>query len=242
MEEEGLATVLISLIKEHSQTMQPPRALWVPFELGRPLGLPNDPGFQHQVLAAAFDLLKAPQGPVLADFPHDAPDANGGQPGAWACPVDLGQGADDLSQAGRQKQAVLAEISQLATWYGMSLKQSGRTTFGASGMEPHAIGEFLCGFLEGDQPGNPREDMELPWVVKLASEDLKAYYLEAALAKPAAAPPGSAELNDWFWGRTAAGRLYLKLKEIFMQSRDETTQILGRVLMVPVSQAHRGNR
>jgi hypothetical protein len=42
--------------------------LWVPFELGRPLGLPDDPALQTRVLVAALKLLEAEKGPVLEDF------------------------------------------------------------------------------------------------------------------------------------------------------------------------------
>ena len=42
-EEEGLPTTQISLIRLHTEITKPPRALWVSFELGRPLGVPGDP-------------------------------------------------------------------------------------------------------------------------------------------------------------------------------------------------------
>ena len=52
LESEGLATASISLIRLHTEKIRPPRALWVPFELGRPLGVPDDPAFQTRVLRA----------------------------------------------------------------------------------------------------------------------------------------------------------------------------------------------
>ena len=75
LEREGLATTQISLVREHTAVMKPPRALWVPFELGRPLGEPGDAAFQRRVLMAALDLLDAAPDPVLVDFPDDAPSA-----------------------------------------------------------------------------------------------------------------------------------------------------------------------
>lgn len=72
LEEEGIPTTQISLIREHTVFIRPPRALWVPFELGRPLGRPGDPDFQLDVLRAAFTLLESPTGPVLRDFPTEA--------------------------------------------------------------------------------------------------------------------------------------------------------------------------
>ncbi|MBX7201296.1 MAG: hypothetical protein K1X51_18160, partial [Rhodospirillaceae bacterium] len=80
----------ISLIREHSAALQPPRALWVPFMLGRPLGVPNDPVFQQRVLRAALGLLEREQGPVLEDFPEDAPFEDlGDEPEGLNCPVSF---------------------------------------------------------------------------------------------------------------------------------------------------------
>ncbi len=56
-EEEGVPTTQISLVRLHTERINPPRALWVPFELGRPLGIPDDPTFQKRVLLAALKLL-----------------------------------------------------------------------------------------------------------------------------------------------------------------------------------------
>jgi hypothetical protein len=82
LEEEGIATVAISLIRPQTENTKPPRALWVPFELGRPFGPPNDPAFQKRVILAALRLLERADGPVIIDdFPDDDPR---GQPDpAW---------------------------------------------------------------------------------------------------------------------------------------------------------------
>lgn len=68
LEEEGLATTQISLIREHTVRIRPPRALWVPFPLGRPMGEPGDTAGQIRVLTAALRLFEADQGPVLVDW------------------------------------------------------------------------------------------------------------------------------------------------------------------------------
>ena len=71
LEEAGLPTTAVVLIKEHAQRVKPPRALFVPFPFGFAFGNPDDPPFQHKVLAAALDLFDAPSVPVLAEFPED---------------------------------------------------------------------------------------------------------------------------------------------------------------------------
>ncbi len=79
LEDKGIPTTQISLIREHTEKIHPPRALWVPFELGRPLGAPEDPVFQRRVLLAALNLLNAVKGPVLEDFPDEAPEVTTGE-------------------------------------------------------------------------------------------------------------------------------------------------------------------
>ena len=76
LEEEGISTTHISLIREHTERIKPPRALWVPFELGRPLGVPGDAAWQTRVLRAVLELLEASSAPVLVDFPDEAPVAS----------------------------------------------------------------------------------------------------------------------------------------------------------------------
>ena len=77
LEEHGLATVTLSLVRVQAQAVVPPRCLHLNFPLGRPFGKPSDPEFQLRVLRAAFALLDRPSGPVLEDFP-DAIEMAGG--------------------------------------------------------------------------------------------------------------------------------------------------------------------
>jgi hypothetical protein len=57
IERNNIATVSISLLKEVTSIIQPPRSLFVPFKLGYPLGLPNDTNLQHKVVASALEML-----------------------------------------------------------------------------------------------------------------------------------------------------------------------------------------
>src|SRR5438445_13015349 len=70
-EEHGLVTTSISLVREHTEKVKPPRALFVPFPFGHPLGEANDPELQTRVMRAALALLDEPAGPVVADFAED---------------------------------------------------------------------------------------------------------------------------------------------------------------------------
>ncbi|MBU4276785.1 MAG: hypothetical protein KMY53_01470 [Desulfarculus sp.] len=237
LEREGLATTQISLIREHSEKIKPPRALWVPFELGRPLGVPNDPAFQKRVLLAALNLLEAPSGPVLVDFPEEAPVSTT-QAGPLACPISLPRKQTDLDSREGLRQAFLQEVIQMAVWHREAEKKRGRTTYGASGLDPQEAARLLAGFLVGELPANPMNNLSLASLVKLASEDIKALYMEAITTLPGGLTD-SASLTDWFFGQCVAGQVFLRLREVMSQSPDKETRLVGSRLLIPVSQASR---
>ncbi len=70
LERHGIATTCIVLLREVARAVRPPRALWVPFRHGYPLGEPNNPALQKRVMNAALSLLEIPdpKPPVLIDY------------------------------------------------------------------------------------------------------------------------------------------------------------------------------
>ena len=68
IEYAGMTTVSISMLREITEKIEPPRALFVPFPLGYPLGEPHNPELQKRVMRAAFALLSRTDVPVLEDF------------------------------------------------------------------------------------------------------------------------------------------------------------------------------
>ena len=107
-------TALISLVREHSERVRPPRALWVPFDFGRTLGIPGDAAFQRRVVLAVLALLDAAEGPVLVDYPEEAPLAD--TPTGWTCPVSLKSPADTDDRSALLR-ALEEELAELAPWY-----------------------------------------------------------------------------------------------------------------------------
>jgi len=65
IERHGISTVSISLLNEVTSVIRPPRALFVPYKLGFPLGEPNNPKLQHRVIAEALELLHENDPPIL---------------------------------------------------------------------------------------------------------------------------------------------------------------------------------
>ena len=218
LEREGIPTVGISLVREHTETIRPPRALWVTFELGRPLGIPDDPYFQRRVLHAAARLLERTDGPLIADYPEhvtEEVDLTG-----WACPISL---------APRPTDTLEAEIDRLAVWYDRAVAAYGRTTVGVSGLDMPAAGTLVTMALAGSLPAAQP--------LKQAIDDLKAYYLEAASAFP---DPGSSRTRRaWLWDETILAKSLLALQPKLAASADTQHRILGNLTMIPATEKHR---
>ena len=68
IERSGITTVSISLLREVTSVIKPPRALFVPFPMGYPLGEPNNAPLQHRIIAAALGLLERDDVPVLDEL------------------------------------------------------------------------------------------------------------------------------------------------------------------------------
>ena len=72
IEKCGIPTVCLSLLREVSEKVLPPRTLFVPFPMGSPLGEPGNPDLQNRIIRAALDLLNNSEKlPLLADFEGD---------------------------------------------------------------------------------------------------------------------------------------------------------------------------
>ena len=237
-EREGVASTSISLLREHTEAIRPPRALWATFELGRPFGAPNRPGLQKRILKAALALLEEEAGPVLFDFPEEATPVSGDNPEAaldgLACPVDFGAGREEgLAAAFRR------EAAQLGDWYRMAKERVGRTTFGLSGFSPEELVQFLIEASEGELPEQKAGEQDRSLIIRMAVDDLKAYYQEAAMAKPGAEAMSGMDLLDWFWGATSAAQVLMNIQKVCRAVGDERLDFLARALLVPRSQAHR---
>lgn len=227
IEREGVPTAQISLIREQTAAIKPSRALWVPFMLGRPFGAPGEPEFQRRVLLHLLSLFERTSGPVLEDFPEEAPDSISDDSG-FACPVNFASAAvapGDLAGALRN------EISQLAPWYDLARKRRGRTTVGVFGANVDDAVNHVITYL-GDAPAPPVVGgMSAGLAVKRACDDIKAYYFEAAAAQPGNL--AAKAIDQWFWNDTAAARAFLAIREFCKRSNDESLKPLVKLSLIP---------
>jgi len=215
LEAQGIATTSISMVREHTEKVKPPRALFVPFPFGHALGRPNDPALQHRVLRAALDLLTEPAGPVLRDFPDDAePGDQPAAPAQASVVIAAAQVPDDPAM----------ETTQMRQYHEQWLaRNGGRTAFGLTGIPAtrfRGVVRFLQGFADGEEVDMPErpQDVPLPGFIRWCADDLKALYLEGYMAmKPAA---GGDEIARWFWGETATGQLLRRVGQRLDASDD----------------------
>jgi len=232
-EEEGIATTQISLVREHTEAIRPPRALWVPFLMGRPLGVPDDTGFQRRVLLASLRLLEAQSGPLLVDYAEEAPAVPVGEAAGFACPVSFSPVVSDEGLSG----ALQREVAELAPWHELAKNKSGRTTATLSGLAPREAAKFIAGFIVDPAISSYRQDLAVALALRLATQDLKAYYLEAVAAQPGA--HAALDARTWFWHDTAAGKAFLQLRDACLSCADETVRSFGARSLVPLAIAPR---
>jgi hypothetical protein len=240
IEEEGVPTACISLIRLHTEIIRPPRALWVPFDLGRPLGPPGDVAFQKRVLLALMSMFEAEDGPILEDFPEDEPETSG-EVAVLSCPVDFTGNMEESQETDPLRSAFRHEMMALRPWYDMGVARRRRTTVGVSGLELEVLCDFIYSFVKGAWPENPRDDIPLEYTLKFAVEDLQSYYIEAITSQPGQEDVSGRALKKWFWDETQAAKVLLELKEVCQSSPDESMSRMAAHFIVPMEVAQSKN-
>lgn len=213
LEQAGLATVSISLVREHTERIRPPRAVFVPFPFGMPFGRPGDAEQQHRVLATALETFAAPAGPVLVDVP-DAEDTRE----VSAAPLQ----ASEIEPTATTLD-VATEAFTLRRHHEQWVEREQRTSVGLTGIPPVRF-RGIVRFLEAVAAGEYVDMRERPadvsraLFVRLCADDLKAMYVEGRLAtNPGEAPDAIAR---WLWSQTALGVLLRAVQERLEGSAD----------------------
>lgn len=235
-----MATTSISLVREQTERVRPPRALWVPFALGRPLGSSADPEFQKEVMRTAFGLLDTATEPTIADYPIEAPDEAG--PGVWACPLNLAPG-----EATSLGDRLLGEVARLRPWAIETRRERGRTLFGASGADPDDIGEVARAMAHiaesGDVYTSPPSEVAwrhpMPLLIRHLADDLRSVYHEGLAGQPGPGAPNHDALNDWIFGGTALGEVFLRVADHLSEADDGMARLV-RGLLIPEGHYHGG--
>lgn len=204
-ESAGIATVVLSSIREMVVKVAPPRALHCEFPLGRPLGKPGDAEFQHDVLRRAFALLDAPSGPVLVEHPEviEADE----QPAACALPPRYDPSLPPS----------VDEARGLRKAYDRALRRRGFTSVGrALGADDVPAALALMHAIAG---GADWTTVGLPGGNTTAvCHDIRTYYEEAALELVDGPTPGGRALESWYFESIEAGRTVLAARAAMRES------------------------
>jgi hypothetical protein len=194
-EAAGIATIALGSIRKQIESTAPPRGLWCDFPLGRPLGKPGDPAFQHRVLAAAFDLLDSPE-PVVTEFGESIADDAAE---VLACPLPPRHDPD--------AHPAIDEARGLRAAYDRGVEMSnGRIAAGrvvAADDIPAAIEAFVR-----IAEGTSWKEAGIPGLPMRVSQDIRGYYETAALAMIDHAPAAWAGAR-WFLDETETGKVLM---------------------------------
>lgn len=193
-EEKGLATIALGSIKAQLQGTAPPRGLYCDFPLGRPLGKPADPQFQHQVLQHAFSLLLR-DGPAVEEFPVAIPDDGE----LLACPLPPRDDGDN--------HPAVAEARGLRPAYDRTIARYGTHMGAFRLMGPDDVPAAIGVFADIADGANWKE-AGIPGIPARVVQDIRGYY-EAAAVSLADHTPAAFEATRWFLQETEAGKAIL---------------------------------
>lgn len=172
------------------------------------MGEPGDVAGQTNVLKRALALLDycGPEA-VIEDYPDAVV-------GSKEPLIDLVTNTD-----------LMQEFGVIKTAYDRFVAEHGSSTFGNSGMSPGEIVAGINKLLEARVDGKRIPSKQIRFMV----DDLKSLYFEAACQGHSAL--SSAQLGDWFWRKTAAGRAIADLRSEFQVSDDKGRQKIVNFLV-----------
>ncbi|MFT7650029.1 MAG: hypothetical protein ACI8Y4_004794 [Candidatus Poriferisodalaceae bacterium] len=191
-EEAGIATIALGSIKNQIVGTAPPRGLWCDFPLGRPLGKPGDPEFQHRVLAHAFELLQA-TGPVYEEF-EEAISDDGTE--VMACTLPPRHDPD--------AHPAIDEARGLRPAYDRAVEKFGNRIGAGRVVDVDQITDALAAFIKIAE-GTDWKEAGVPGIPARVSQDIRGYYETAALGLADHAPSAWAGTR-WFLDETEGGK------------------------------------
>ncbi len=126
--------------------------------------------------------------------------------------------------------SVSDECSALKSFYQRQCVSNSRTAVGISGISINDAANLIDEVIAGSPPRRMHDDISPIVSLRLAMDDLKAYYMESALANGA---PSSQQLQNWFWFDTTLGQQIRQLRIRFMENENSKLAALGERFSVP---------
>ncbi|MEC8174435.1 MAG: hypothetical protein VX090_13755, partial [Pseudomonadota bacterium] len=178
-------------------------------------------------------MFESESGPVIEDFPEDAPGEAPSYAEGWSCPVALDAPPAADAEVGSLEAALMQDFHKLRPWYDLACQaRDSRTTVGVSQMAIDDVIPFVAGFLDSPWPDNPRDDIPIRNAIKYATEDLQGVYLEAAAAQPGR-KACIAERDDRFWQETALAQGYIALRSSLKDCNDHLLSKISAQKIIP---------
>ena len=197
-EAEGLATIALGSQRNQIAGTAPPRGLWCDFPLGRPLGKPADPEFQHQVLARAFSLLEA-DGPILDEYPEAIVDD---ATEVMACPLP--------PRHDPNAHPAVDEARGLRPAYDRAVERYGNRVGAGRVVDADHVVDAIEAFIRVAE-GTPWKEAGIPGIPARVSQDIRGYYETAALGLADHVPSAWAGTR-WFLDQTRTGEVILSAR------------------------------
>lgn len=176
----------------------------------------------------------------MEDFPEDEPENN--EITVLSCPVRYDSDTTEDRDKDPLLKAFRREMTAMRTWYDTAVSKRKRTTVGISGITLEELPDFIYAFTKGETPQYSRREYAPGYMLKLAAEDLKSYYIEAVTAQPGQENASARALQDWFWDETEAGKVLLAVKKACEASTDKMMNMMGAHFLVPGDVARRQGR
>ncbi len=203
-EAEGLATIALGSQRNQIAGTAPPRGLWCDFPLGRPLGKPADPDFQHRVLSHAFSLLDA-DGPIFAEFGEAIVDD---ATEVMACPLPPRHDPD--------AHPAVDEARGLRPAYDRAVERYGNRMGAGRVVDVDDIVGAIESFIRVAD-GTPWKEAGIPGIPARVAQDIRGYYETAALGLADHVPSAWAGTR-WFLDQTRTGEVILSAREAMKEA------------------------
>ena len=197
LEANGLATVTLGIVQGQLESAAPPRGLYCDFPLGRPLGKPADPEFQHRVLAHAFSMLERSE-PGIETFAEAISDESQ----VLSCPMP--------PRAESDEHPAVVEARALRPAYERTIARHGDRMGAFRLMGPDDVPAAIATFA-AVADGAPWKEAGIPGIPARVVQDIRGYY-EAAAVSLAEHTPSAFEATRWFQHETEAGKAILGAK------------------------------
>ena len=205
-EAHGIATIALGSIKKQIERAAPPRGLWCDFPLGRPLGKPGDPAFQHRVLEHAFRLLQAER-PGLEECKEAVTD----EAELLTCPLPPRSNAD-LHPA-------IDEVRGLRPAYDRAVQQFGNHAATGRVVGVDGVEDALLSLIRVAD-GTPWKAAGIPGIPARVAQDIRGYYEMAAIGLSDHIPAAWSGTR-WFFDSTEGGKLLLEARSAMREAGEK---------------------